>query len=63
LETFARFGHRLDWVLISPGFTFHSYKVIEDKVSDHRAVVAELALNREVLAARASDSCTAKLDG
>ena len=63
LETFARLDHRLDWVLISPGFTFHSYEVIDDKVSDHRAVVAELALNREMLAARASDSCTAKLEG
>ena len=62
LETFARFGHRLDWVLISPGFRFHSYKVINDHVSDHQAVVAELVLNREVLAARASDSCAAKLN-
>lgn len=63
LETFARFGHRLDWVLISPGFRFHSYDVINDHVSDHRAVVAELTLNREVHAARASDSCSARLDG
>ena len=62
LETFARFGHRLDWVLISPGFSFHSYDVINDRVSDHRAVVAELALNREVHAARATDSCSARLD-
>jgi endonuclease/exonuclease/phosphatase family metal-dependent hydrolase len=62
LETFARFGHRLDWVLVSPGFRFHSYDVINDHVSDHRAVVAELALNREVHAARASDSCSARLD-
>ena len=63
LETFAHFGHRLDWVLISPGFKFHSYNVVDDNVSDHRAVVAELALNHEVHAARASDSCTARLDG
>ena len=60
LETFARFGHRLDWVLISPGFEFHSYNVINDKVSDHRAVVAELALNREVHAGRPSESCVAR---
>jgi len=63
LETFARFGHRLDWVLISPGFRFHSYQVINEHVSDHRAVVAELALNREVLAASTSDSCRVVLDG
>ena len=60
LETFARFGHRLDWVLISPGFEFHSYNVINDHVSDHRAVVAELALNREVHAGRPSESCVAR---
>jgi len=60
LETFARFGHRLDWVLISPGFEFYSYNVINDKISDHRAVVAELALNREVHAGRPSDSCVAR---
>jgi len=54
LETFARFGHRLDWVL------FYSYNVINDKISDHRAVVAELALNREVHAGRPSDSCVAR---
>lgn len=60
LETFARFGHRLDWILISPGFEFHSYNVINDNVSDHRAVVAELALNREVHAGRPSESCVAR---
>ena len=60
LETFARFGHRLDWVLISPGFRFHSYDVINDHVSDHRAVVAELALNREIHAGRLSESCVAR---
>jgi endonuclease/exonuclease/phosphatase family metal-dependent hydrolase len=60
LETFARFGHRLDWILISPRFEFRSYNVINDKVSDHRAVVAELALNHEVHAGRPSESCVAR---
>ena len=60
LETFARFGHRLDWILISPGFEFHSYNVINDKVSDHRAVVAELTLNHEINASRMSASCVAR---
>ncbi len=62
LETFAHFGHRLDWILISPEFRFHSYNVIDDNVSDHRAVVAELLLNRAVDAARPPDSCIAKQD-
>jgi len=62
LETFAPSGHRLDWILISPEFRFHSYNVINEKVSDHRAVVAELLLNREVHVAILPDSCTAKLD-
>jgi endonuclease/exonuclease/phosphatase family metal-dependent hydrolase len=57
LETFPRFGHRLDWILISPGFEFHSFNVINDKVSDHRAVVAELALNPEAYAGKPMDSC------
>jgi len=59
LETFPRFGHRLDWILISPGFEFHSYNVINDNVSDHRAVVAELALNREAHASRPLEFCVA----
>ena len=59
LETFAPSGRRLDWILISPEFRFHSYKVINDSVSDHRAVVAELLLNREGHAA-GKDACLGK---
>jgi endonuclease/exonuclease/phosphatase family metal-dependent hydrolase len=44
LETFPAFGERLDWILISPGIAFRSYRVIPDSVSDHRGVLAELEL-------------------
>jgi endonuclease/exonuclease/phosphatase family metal-dependent hydrolase len=41
----ATYGdQRLDWVLISPELRFESYAVLPDLVSDHRAVVADLAL-------------------
>jgi endonuclease/exonuclease/phosphatase family metal-dependent hydrolase len=33
---------RLDWILISPELEFHSYAVLRDRVSDHRAVVADV---------------------
>ena len=45
LETFPAFGERLDWILVSPGITFHSYQVVTDVVSDHRGVIAELELD------------------
>lgn len=45
LITFPAFGKRLDWILISPGFEFSSYEVIGSGVSDHRGVLAELALS------------------
>ncbi|MEE8343054.1 MAG: endonuclease/exonuclease/phosphatase family protein [Gammaproteobacteria bacterium] len=60
LETFTRLGWRLDWILISPEFTFHSYNVINDKVSDHRTVAAELTLNHEIAAGNPPDSCEFK---
>lgn len=44
LDTFPTFGERLDWILVSPGIRFQSYRVIPDVVSDHRGVVAELTL-------------------
>ena len=44
LITFPGLGKRLDWVLISPGLEFSSYEVIGTDISDHRAVLAELAL-------------------
>ncbi len=44
LDTFPAFGERLDWILVSPGIRFESYRVIPDVVSDHRGVVAELVI-------------------
>jgi len=52
LETFPAFGERLDWILVSPGISFRSYQVIPDTVSDHRGVIAELALDMTALLAR-----------
>ncbi len=63
LETFLRLGRRLDWILISSEFKFHSYNVINDKVSDHQTVAAELALNKEIYAGNPSLSCTSRHEG
>jgi endonuclease/exonuclease/phosphatase family metal-dependent hydrolase len=38
-------GQRLDWILLSPQLEFHSYRVLPDVVSDHRAVVAEIGIS------------------
>jgi endonuclease/exonuclease/phosphatase family metal-dependent hydrolase len=38
-------GQRLDWILLSPQLSFHSYRVLPEVVSDHRAVVAEIGLS------------------
>lgn len=40
--TFPETGQRLDWILISPQLECVRYEVLDAKVSDHRAVVAEL---------------------
>ncbi len=47
LETFPAFGKRLDWILVSPGISFHTYRVVPNKLSDHYGVLAELALDRD----------------
>jgi endonuclease/exonuclease/phosphatase family metal-dependent hydrolase len=44
LETFPRFGKRLDWILVSPGISFHTYRVVPGKFSDHYGVLAELVM-------------------
>jgi endonuclease/exonuclease/phosphatase family metal-dependent hydrolase len=44
LITFPLLGKRLDWVLISPDLEFRSYDVIGSGISDHRGILAELAL-------------------
>jgi len=42
LQTFPFLNRRTDWILISPELKFHSYTVLEERVSDHLAVVSEL---------------------
>lgn len=48
LETFPTFGERLDWILVSTGIAFRSYTVLPDPLSDHRGVIAELELERNM---------------
>lgn len=38
-------GERIDWILISDHFEFHSYRVLTDVVSDHLPVLAEIGIN------------------
>jgi endonuclease/exonuclease/phosphatase family metal-dependent hydrolase len=47
LKTYGLVKRRLDWILVSDELEFYSYNVLEDKVSDHLAVVAELKLTRD----------------
>ncbi len=42
LETFPQRRERLDWILASRDLEFHSYSTLDDTLSDHRAVVAEI---------------------
>ena len=42
LDTYPLLNKRLDWILIPKDFTFVSYKVLKERVSDHLAVVAEV---------------------
>lgn len=42
LWTYPRLRRRLDWIFISRGLRFASYRVLPDRLSDHRAVVAEI---------------------
>ncbi len=44
LKTFPMFGTRLDWILISEEFEFLKYEVLEDDISDHLGVAAEIGL-------------------
>ena len=46
LETFPFNDKRLDWILLSGELEFSSYHVVADVLSDHRGVVAEVALKR-----------------
>lgn len=43
LGTYKNGRYRYDWILISDELEFREYKVLPDVISDHRAVVAEIA--------------------
>lgn len=47
LTTFPTFKTRIDWILISEDLSFESYSVLDDPISDHRAVVATLKDRRK----------------
>ncbi len=47
IVTYPRLGRRLDWILVSAPFRFDGFRVLEDEVSDHRAVIADLSLDPE----------------
>ncbi|MEX2525086.1 MAG: endonuclease/exonuclease/phosphatase family protein [Gammaproteobacteria bacterium] len=42
--TFPGSGRRIDWILVSSEFEFVDHKVLTDKLSDHRAVIADIRL-------------------
>jgi endonuclease/exonuclease/phosphatase family metal-dependent hydrolase len=44
MVTFPGSGERLDWILISPELEFVSYSHLDDTLSDHLGVVAQLRL-------------------
>ena len=44
LVTFPSLQRRLDWVLVSREIEFVGHRVLDDAVSDHRVVVADLRL-------------------
>jgi len=44
LVTYPRFERRIDWILVSNEFKFTGFRVLDDVVSDHRAIVADLRL-------------------
>jgi endonuclease/exonuclease/phosphatase family metal-dependent hydrolase len=43
METFPFLGRRLDWILVSREFQIIDARVLSDRLSDHRAVIAEIA--------------------
>lgn len=44
MNTFPKLRRRLDWILVSSELKFVSYRNLPDRLSDHRAVMAELEL-------------------
>ena len=47
MTTFPGSGERLDWILISPELEFVSYTHLDDTLSDHLGVVAQLRLTED----------------
>jgi len=52
LATYRKSDRRLDWILISDELEFIQYNVLPDIVSDHYAVVAEVALREKQITNR-----------
>ena len=44
LVTFPSRETRIDWILISPELEFRSYRVLDDVLSDHLGVIAEIVV-------------------
>lgn len=44
-STFPFSDKRIDWILVSDQIKFLGYKTIDDKISDHLAVVSDLGMN------------------
>lgn len=44
IVTYPRLGRRLDWILVSDPLRFTGFRVLDDGVSDHLAVVADVGL-------------------
>mgnify|MGYP003884358401 CR=1 FL=1 len=42
--TFPSLGVRIDWVLVSRSLAIHEHRVLADRVSDHRAILARVGL-------------------
>ncbi|MBN2514830.1 MAG: endonuclease/exonuclease/phosphatase family protein [Deltaproteobacteria bacterium] len=44
MKTYPKSKKRLDWILISPEFEFITYNVVQDTISDHCGVIADLKI-------------------
>lgn len=44
MKTYPKSKKRLDWILISPEFEFITYDVVQDTISDHCGVIADLKI-------------------
>lgn len=50
MATFRFFKKRIDWIMVSSEFTFDSYEVIPEIISDHFMVCCSISLNPDLLA-------------